>query len=161
VSGNGRHYVGVTSEEPFIRHQRRVNSACNPNLDAKELASFNPFERHLRKIGSTAALHDYYVIILEQRDLPSRLRRKLASSLGHSPGPEELATEWKAFIAPFEKFWIATLHSSLQMRGWNVEHAPQGLRRLPSGRYTSAYPHGVGRPSNFGTFPPPKGSLSR
>ena len=44
--------------------------------------------------------------------------------------------EWTARRKRVERFWVSTLHTAYNKRGWNVEHAPATLQRQPGGRPT-------------------------
>ena len=112
-----RVYVGQCDGDAFERHAKRVRESTTSTPSTGTVANssgedcLSPFELHLRSLGSAAALHDYFVMILEHLPYPS-----LAA-----------AAAWKQAAAPAEKFWITTLRSALNLDGWNVEHAPATL----------------------------------
>ena len=114
-------YVGVTSSTAYKRHVQRlndVNSAQSPIEHAKKQggqarSELTPFETHLQEIGQRAALHDYYIVILE-----------------HVPKPDPKMTNatWaRMHVKPYERFWVATLGTAFTNGGWNVEHSPPSL----------------------------------
>ena len=115
-------YVGVTSDTAYKRHVQRlnkINSAPSPLERAKTQggqahSELTPFEAHLQEIGPRAALHDYYIVILEHVPLPD---------------PKMTNTTWaRVHVKPFERFWVATLGTAFTNGGWNVEHSPPTLR---------------------------------
>ena len=119
-------YVGETGESAWIRHDKRLHHvfAKEPGRAADGRAKYaraddelDEYERQLRRCGAEAARHERFVMVLEQ--VPRR------------EGEEE--GEWTARRKRVEKFWVATLHTAFNKRGWNVEHAPATLQRLPGG----------------------------
>ena len=123
-------YVGETSESAWTRHEKRLH-----HVFAREAAStggggrakyaraddeLDEYERQLRRCGAEAARHERYVLVLEQVE-----RRE---------GEGEV--DWTARRKRVEKFWVSTLHTAFNKKGWNVEHAPATLQRLPGGRPT-------------------------
>ena len=130
---SGRIYVGCTSETAYIRHTRRLQLARSTSVPTSDLS---PFEAHLRLRGATEALHEYYIMVLE-----------------HVPKPADMTDgEWRdETIKPYERFWITTLHTGLNQRGWNVEHAPATLayvRGKPTTRRTPADPSSTQPPAH-------------
>ena len=122
-------YVGETGESAWIRHDKRLHHvfAKEPGRAADGRAKYaraddelDEYERQLRRCGAEAARHERFVMVLEQ--VPRRE--------GEGEG------EWTARRKRVEKFWVATLHTAFNKRGWNVEHAPATLQRLPGGRPT-------------------------
>ena len=122
-------YVGETSESAWVRHDKRLH-----HVFAREAASagggrakyaraedeLDEYERQLRRCGAEAARHERYVMVLEQ--------------VQRAEG--EGGVEWAARRKRVEKFWVSTLHSAFNKRGWNVENAPATLQRTLGGRPT-------------------------
>ena len=144
-----RIYVGVTSGDAYSRHAERLRKANDPHTLDTELS---PFEFHLRRIGPRAALHEYYIMVLEHvpatRGCPEPFDDEVA------PG-----AQWLERARPYERFWIATLHAAINHSGWNVEHAPRTLEFDRNGRPCHTRTAAVLRPTTNGPlrqdlFPP-------
>ena len=124
-----RSYVGETGESTWVRHEKRLHHVFaktggggmegRPGY-ARAEDELDEYERHLRQVGAEAARHERYVMVLE------RVSRR------QGEGETELTARRKLV----EKFWVATLHTAFNKKGWNVEHAPATLHRLPGGRPT-------------------------
>ena len=101
---DSRVYVGVTSKCPYERQVDRVRGREEQQVNC-------PFESHIKQIGTQRALDDYYVIVLEHVPLPH-----VSSNI-----------QWANDVKPWERFWVQTLGTAFNRRGWNVEHAPRTL----------------------------------
>ena len=102
-------YVGQTGQTAWERHTNRLEKACG---SAPNTARMSPFELHLHRIGRRAAEDYYYHMILEH--VPIRAT--------------ETEEAWAARIKCVEKFWVHTLRTAYNIRGWNVEHAPATMQ---------------------------------
>lgn len=95
-------YVGMTKTTVWERHLKRLNN--EPRQE---------FERMLQKLDRTTVYSEWFIVPLEKVD-----RRR-----------GELEQQWKERALKVEKFWVRTLRSAYNIRGWNIDHAPDTLKR--------------------------------
>jgi len=113
-------YVGIAKGTAFERHTHRIQSA----YAQVPPPALSPFEQNIRSLGSQGALHQFTIIIL---DVVS-----------------EHEGDFETYAKPYERFWVAALHSALNGQGWSVEHAPPSLRRDTRGKLLGLWCHRMG-----------------
>ena len=124
--GDNRLYVGISAMGAWARFQSRINGTFYADGRAKVDRATRQIARHLdaslARRGLVAALHDYYIVVLEH--VPPV-----------SAAEQTDATLWRVRAHRYERFWIHYLDAAAEGGGYNIEHTSAAKTGTRSRRY--------------------------